>query len=106
MTKTLTEAAPQAEHGDIDVQTVDPRRANQRKRRNLLIAVAVLAVAVVAALLAGPALLGSPPAPDSQNAMTADQIIPLVVLVIMFIVATKWPVNIGVMGLVAAFGVA
>lgn len=105
MTKTLTEAAPQAEHGDIDVQTVDPRRANQRKRRNLLIAVAVLAAAVVAVLLAGPSLLGSSPAPDSQNAMTTEQIIPLVVLVIMFIVATKWPVNIGVMGLVAAFGV-
>jgi Na+/H+ antiporter NhaD/arsenite permease-like protein len=37
--------------------------------------------------------------------MTATQIIPLVILVVMFIVATKWPLNIGVMGLVASFGV-
>ena len=37
--------------------------------------------------------------------MTAIQIIPLVILVVMFVVATKWPLNIGVMGLVASFGV-
>ncbi|KIC66648.1 C4-dicarboxylate ABC transporter [Pseudarthrobacter phenanthrenivorans] len=37
--------------------------------------------------------------------MTAVQIIPLVILVVMFVVATKWPLNIGVMGLVASFGV-
>ena len=37
--------------------------------------------------------------------MTATQIIPLVILVVMFIVATRWPLNIGVMGLVASFGV-
>lgn len=37
--------------------------------------------------------------------MTAIQIIPLVILVLMFVVATKWPLNIGVMGLVASFGV-
>jgi len=37
--------------------------------------------------------------------MTATQIIPLVILVVMFVVATKWPLNIGVMGLVASFGV-
>ncbi|MDP9989028.1 Na+/H+ antiporter NhaD/arsenite permease-like protein [Arthrobacter oryzae] len=41
----------------------------------------------------------------SEQAMTATQIIPLVILVVMFIVATKWPLNIGVMGLVASFGV-
>ena len=64
MTKTLTEAAPQAEPGDIDVQTVDPRRANQRKRRNLLIAVAVLAVAVVAAASGQPAVTRVPRCPS------------------------------------------
>jgi len=37
--------------------------------------------------------------------MTAVQVIPLVILVVMFVVATKWPLNIGVMGLVASFGV-
>jgi Na+/H+ antiporter NhaD/arsenite permease-like protein len=37
--------------------------------------------------------------------LTAIQIIPLAILVVMFIVATKWPLNIGVMGLVASFGV-
>ncbi|WP_285319667.1 SLC13 family permease [Pseudarthrobacter sp. lyk4-40-TYG-27] len=37
--------------------------------------------------------------------MTAVQIIPLVILVVMFVAATKWPLNIGVMGLVASFGV-
>ena len=37
--------------------------------------------------------------------MTAVQIIPLAILVAMFVVATKWPLNIGVMGLVASFGV-
>lgn len=35
--------------------------------------------------------------------MTMIQILMLVVLVVMFIAATKWPINIGVMGLVAAF---
>ncbi|MFF1881701.1 SLC13 family permease [Pseudarthrobacter sp. NPDC058196] len=37
--------------------------------------------------------------------MTAAQIIPLVILLVMFVAATKWPLNIGVMGLVASFGV-
>jgi len=37
--------------------------------------------------------------------MTYIQIIPLVILVVMFVVATRWPLNIGVMGLVASFGV-
>lgn len=35
--------------------------------------------------------------------MTMIQILMLVVLVVMFIAATKWPINIGIMGLVAAF---
>jgi di/tricarboxylate transporter len=37
--------------------------------------------------------------------MTGTQIIPFAILVLMFVVATKWPLNIGVMGLVASFGV-
>jgi di/tricarboxylate transporter len=40
-----------------------------------------------------------------EPTMTAVQIIPLVILVVMFVVATRWPLNIGVMGLVASFGV-
>ncbi|WP_434594599.1 SLC13 family permease [Brevibacterium sp. 1718] len=35
--------------------------------------------------------------------MSLVQILMLVVLVVMFIVATKWPINIGIMGLVGAF---
>ncbi|MGO2036688.1 MAG: SLC13 family permease [Brevibacterium sp.] len=35
--------------------------------------------------------------------MTLVQILMLVVLVVMFIAATKWPINIGIMGLVGAF---
>lgn len=35
--------------------------------------------------------------------MPLSQIIPLIVLIAMFIIATKWPLNIGVMGLVASF---
>ena len=35
--------------------------------------------------------------------MPITQIVPLAILIIMFIVATKWPINIGVMGFVAAF---
>lgn len=35
--------------------------------------------------------------------MTVVQILMLVVLVVMFIAATKWPINIGIMGLVGAF---
>ena len=43
--------------------------------------------------------------PGGEPSMTAVQVIPLVILVVMFVVATKWPLNIGVMGLVASFGV-
>src|SRR5699024_8752593 len=35
--------------------------------------------------------------------MSLVQILMLVVLVVMFIAATKWPINIGIMGLVGAF---
>jgi len=46
-----------------------------------------------------------PATPTPEPTMTAVQIIPLVILVVMFVVATRWPLNIGVMGLVASFGV-
>lgn len=46
-----------------------------------------------------------PDTPTPEPTMTAVQIIPLVILVVMFVVATRWPLNIGVMGLVASFGV-
>jgi hypothetical protein len=35
--------------------------------------------------------------------MPLTQIIPLAILILMFVVATKWPVNIGIMGFVASF---
>lgn len=37
--------------------------------------------------------------------MTVVQIVPLVILVAMFVIATRWPLNIGLMALVASFGV-
>jgi di/tricarboxylate transporter len=59
----------------------------------------------LAALLFGGVLFNLGAASESEPTMTATQIIPLVILVVMFVVATKWPLNIGVMGLVASFGV-
>jgi di/tricarboxylate transporter len=58
----------------------------------------------VIALVAG-GMFNQAAATDPEPTMTAVQIIPLVILVVMFVVATKWPLNIGVMGLVASFGV-
>src|SRR5215218_9032455 len=76
-----------------------------RRRRILLMAVAGLAILGLAALVLGGGILNPGAATDPEHTMTAVQIIPLVILVVMFVVATKWPLNIGVMGLVASFGV-
>jgi Na+/H+ antiporter NhaD/arsenite permease-like protein len=57
------------------------------------------------AVLPGNVIFNPAAATEPEPAMTAVQIIPLAILVVMFIVATKWPLNIGVMGLVASFGV-
>ncbi|WP_082699489.1 SLC13 family permease [Arthrobacter sp. EPSL27] len=76
-----------------------------RRRRILLVTVAAITMLGLMVLLFGGALFNPAAASESEPTMTATQIIPLVILVVMFVVATKWPLNIGVMGLVASFGV-
>ncbi len=75
------------------------------RRRILLIAVAAFVILSLVALVLGGSLFTPAAATTSEPTLTATQIIPLVILVLMFIIATKWPLNIGVMGLVASFGV-
>lgn len=100
MTKTADRTdAPSADTRD------DLSARPDRRRRILLVAVAAFAVLGLAALLLGGTLFSPAATAESEPTMTAVQIIPLVVLVVMFVVATKWPLNIGVMGLVASFGV-
>ncbi|MDQ0093112.1 SLC13 family permease [Paeniglutamicibacter psychrophenolicus] len=101
MTKTALKPAPPAE---ADVRAPSSVRPD-RNRRVMLIAVAAIAFLGLLALVMGRAIFSPAAAADSEPPMTSTQIIPLVILVVMFIVATKWPVNIGVMGLVASFGV-
>jgi len=105
MTKTELDVAPVTDRNDVDFHTVDPRRQKRRTRRNILIVAAVAAVVVLIALLVGPSMANSAAPADPQSSLILEQIVPLVVLVLMFIIATKWPVNIGVMGLVASFGI-
>jgi di/tricarboxylate transporter len=76
-----------------------------RRRRILLIAVAGSVILGLAALVLGSGMLTPAATTEPEPTMTAIQIVPLVILVAMFVVATKWPLNIGVMGLVASFGV-
>jgi small-conductance mechanosensitive channel len=99
MTKTVEQNAPL----ESDTSSASPQRPNNR-RRILLITLAATILGL-AALLFGGVLLNPADASGSEPTMTATQIIPLVILVVMFVVATKWPLNIGVMGLVASFGV-
>ncbi|MGO4189933.1 SLC13 family permease [Pseudarthrobacter sp. TAF60_1] len=101
MTKTIYQPVSDTE---TDVREVTSKRPN-RRRRILLIAVAAIAILGLIALVFGGAIFNPAATPESEPTMTATQIIPLVILVVMFIVATKWPLNIGVMGLVASFGV-
>ncbi|MBT2534625.1 SLC13 family permease [Arthrobacter sp. ISL-69] len=100
MTKTVEQEAPL----ESDTKAPSPQRPN-RRRRILLITVAAATILGLVALLFGGVLLNPADASASEPTMTATQIIPLVILVVMFVVATKWPLNIGVMGLVASFGV-
>ncbi|MFF1254616.1 SLC13 family permease [Pseudarthrobacter sp. NPDC058329] len=100
MTSTLNRTA--APKGDTEDKR--PERAN-RRRRILLLAVAGLTILGLAALVLGGGILNPAATAEPEQSMTAIQIIPLVILVVMFVVATKWPLNIGVMGLVASFGV-
>src|SRR3954447_15199937 len=101
MTKTDYQAAPTSVD---DVQEAGSKRPN-RSRRILLITAAVIAVLGLAALMFGGAIFNPAATSGTEQTLTAVQIIPLVILVVMFVVATKWPLNIGVMGLVASFGV-
>ncbi|WP_426005843.1 SLC13 family permease [Paenarthrobacter sp. NyZ202] len=98
MTKTAVKPAPATASGDRS------RRPNRRRRILLVTAAAITALGLVA-LLFGGVLFDPSAAAESEPTMTPTQIIPLVILVVMFVVATKWPLNIGVMGLVASFGV-
>ena len=109
MTKTaLTKDSPtkDAEPTEAPAQEMldeRPARASSR-RRILLWTVAGVAILAVLALVFG-GMFNQAAATSPEPTMTAVQIIPLVILVVMFVVATKWPLNIGVMGLVASFGV-
>ncbi|MCY1673460.1 SLC13 family permease [Pseudarthrobacter sp. SL88] len=78
---------------------------NNRRRRILLVSVVGIALLGVLALVVAGGVFNQAPTGESEHSMTAVQIIPLIILVVMFVVATKWPLNIGVMGLVASFGV-
>ncbi|MBT2586387.1 SLC13 family permease [Arthrobacter sp. ISL-95] len=101
MAKTIFKPAPEAES---DIREVRSQRPNNR-RRILLVTVAASVILGLAAILFGGAIFNPAATSESEPTMTATQIIPLVILVVMFVVATKWPLNIGVMGLVASFGV-
>ena len=100
MTKTIHDVdAPEvgAKNGGAAV-------AGSRGRRRVLVWVAFgLAVLGLGAWALMRGAVASDP--GGEPSMTAVQVIPLVILVVMFVVATKWPLNIGVMGLVASFGV-
>ncbi|MEN8584027.1 SLC13 family permease [Burkholderia sp. RS01] len=99
MTKTAEQTAPL----ESDTRDDGSQRPN-RRGRILLMTVAAITILGLAALLFG-GVFNPAAASGSEPTMTATQIIPLVILVVMFVVATKWPLNIGVMGLVASFGV-
>ncbi len=100
MTKTAQRTV--APEGDTREERPKPPT---RRRRIMLMAVAGFAILGLLAFLLGGDIFNPAPATEPAPTMTAIQIIPLVVLVVMFVVATKWPLNIGVMGLVASFGV-
>lgn len=104
MVKTAERIQSEEQAADNQTPAAGTGRA-RRHRRILLVAAAVITVLGLAAFLFGSVFAGPAAAPETEPTMTATQIIPLVVLVVMFVVATKWPLNIGVMGLVASFGV-
>src|SRR4029453_19421904 len=101
MAKTVYQPAAEAESKIRQERSERPNR----RRHILLIAVAASVILGLVPILFGGAIFNPAAAPESEPTMTATQIIPLVILVVMFVVATKWPLNIGVMGLVASFGV-
>lgn len=101
MAKTIYQPAPETESAIREERSQQPKN----RRRILLITVAASVIMGLVAILFGGAIFNPAATPESEPTMTATQIIPLVILVVMFVVATKWPLNIGVMGLVASFGV-
>ncbi|MET3902974.1 SLC13 family permease [Paenarthrobacter sp. 4246] len=101
MAKVTYQPAPESESKTRDQNSGSPNR----RRRILLVTVAASVILGLVAILFGGAIFNPAATPESEPTMTATQIIPLVILVVMFVVATKWPLNIGVMGLVASFGV-
>ena len=101
MTRTIYRPAPKTESENREDRLKRPKS----RRRILLISVAAIAILGLVALVFGGAIFNPAATSESEPSMTATQIIPLVILVVMFVVATKWPLNIGVMGLVASFGV-
>lgn len=88
-----------------DVARDDHPEPRRRRHRILWVAVAGLAVLIAVALALASGLFAPTDTTKAIPAMTPSQFVPLVVLVVMFVIATKWPLNIGVMGLVASFGV-
>ncbi|MFJ6456016.1 SLC13 family permease [Paenarthrobacter sp. NPDC091669] len=101
MAKVTYQPAPESESETWEQNSGSPNR----RRRILLVTVAASVILGLVAILFGGAIFNPAATPESEPTMTATQIIPLVILVVMFVVATKWPLNIGVMGLVASFGV-
>ncbi|MDQ1054567.1 di/tricarboxylate transporter [Arthrobacter sp. SORGH_AS 212] len=105
MTNTVQQPTSTVEE-TRDQQSPDQRspRPNRRRRILLMAVVGITLLGALALFLAG-GVFNQAPTAGSEPSMTAVQIIPLIILVVMFVVATKWPLNIGVMGLVASFGV-
>ncbi|WP_311212167.1 MULTISPECIES: SLC13 family permease [unclassified Arthrobacter] len=101
MAKVTYHPAPESESQTREQNSGSPNR----RRRILLVTVAASVILGLVAILFGGAIFNPAATPESEPTMSATQIIPLVILVVMFVVATKWPLNIGVMGLVASFGV-
>jgi di/tricarboxylate transporter len=96
---------PEEQTALLDSDTHEDRSQRPNRRRRILLVTVAAAILGLVALLFGGVLLNPAATSGSEPTMTATQIIPLVILVVMFVVATKWPLNIGVMGLVASFGV-
>lgn len=100
MTKTAERTTGTVE----ETQDQHSGRPARRRRILLMAVVGITLLGLVALVLAG-GIFNQAPTAEPEPTMTAMQIIPLIILVVMFVVATKWPLNIGVMGLVASFGV-
>jgi len=105
LTKTAERTIDTAPATREQAKDATKEQGTGRRRRMLLVAVAGFLILGLAALVLGGNLFGPAAATEPEPTLTATQIIPLAILVVMFVVATKWPLNIGVMGLVASFGV-